>query len=396
MKDLPIFYLMILGLVVTAFVLELGLFPFLPKTIIDYRWSKEAVAITFAGAIFLIGIFNGHSLKCKNIWILLLLLYFLIHPFIAPNYQLEMFFMNIGGFWEYKPMLYAFLYFGMFCVVSNLRLAPGHVDDFLKILMWVGVISCGYVWIQYFHLDQFQHPSENRYLIFVTNEQMTATFTQPNYAAAFIALCAPIAFYFRRGLPLVLMIATTLLINSKMAIAAMTIGVGYLLFKRSGIVTAFVFSLIGIILAWVWLSYPVAMTHDWSSSGRFQLWHRILHDCKEFFLTGHGLGAYRFVWVSQHPGAMGEAHNEWIQLLFDGGFVADLLLFFSIFWLLKGLKFFTIVDSQTNVLIAVFLGFLICSLGLFIWQIEPHRYLAVVIFALLHNKLNREKGEGLR
>lgn len=391
-KDLPIYLLLCLGILLSALALELNFFPLTPHPVTDFRWSKEVIAIAFAGAIFLWGIFIGRGFKCKNPWLLLLVGYFLVHPFISPSYELPLGDINIGGFWEYKPILYSFLYFGMFCVIADLRIPTEYIDAFFLVVLGIGVMSAGYIWLQQWHLDQFQRVSDNQHLYDVTGAALTATFTQPNYSAAFIALTCPLALYFRRWWTYLFLCCTVTLINSKMAIFCMFVGPGFMAFKRYPRSTVLGFSVLMLFAECLLLTHNHLFLADWNDSGRFNLWHQVLRDCKHFFIFGHGLGAYRFAWVPMHPGAMAEVHLEWLQLLFDGGFVADLLLFFSTFWLLKRINLFTIKDGQTIALLAIFFGYLVCSFGLFIWQIEPHRFLAVAVFALLHNKLNTNKG----
>lgn len=392
LREQVTFLLLLLALCVLPFILEVSAFPFIRDTITDFRSTKEILALLFATGITIWALTGGHIFKCKNPGVLWLLFYLIAHPLVAPPFNLQAFGTNIANIWEYKPMVYALIFMGMFCVISNLRLKKEHIDTILKVMMWTGFISAIYVLIQKIGCDQFQYWSEG-IARNVTNGDLTATFTQPNYSSLYIAFMVPVCLYFRKYFFAVVMAAVVLLINSKMGLLAMLIGSGFFVFRQNQKVFGWL-CLAGVILSVVYFSITPDVKLDWQDNGRYSLWKDIFNACthpwiaeKPFFITGHGLGSYPYIYVASHPWSMYQAHNEFLQFLFDAGFVGVSLLLFSIFWLLKKINPFTITDSQTVVLTGMFLAILASAVGLFTWQIEPHRFISVTIFALLHNKL---------
>ena len=389
-------YLILLAaLCILPFILELNVFPFVRDTILDYRSTKEIVSILFATGIFLWALTGGHAFKIKNLGILLFLGYMIMHPLVSPPFELQAFNQNIAGFWEYKYMSYVLIYTGMFSVVSNMNWSRERIDTVLKIMMWTGTISSFYIFIQWFGLDQFQKlaggSAKN-----VTGATLTATFTQPNYSGLYIALMVPIAIYFKKPLAICSMIIAVLLINSKMALLTMIVGGSFILIRQyHKIIVGYLLPLITIFIMFlITVFYYSHSSNDWSDNGRFGLWQVIFNACTHpwiseinYFITGHGFGSYGYIFTSTYTWAMNQAHNEYLQLLFDSGIVGLSFLLFSIFWLIKRINPFTITDSQTIVLMAMFLAILVSAIGLFTWQIEPHRFISVVVFALLHNKL---------
>ena len=226
-------YLLLISLVLIPFTLELGLYPFLQNTIVDFKTTKEFLAILFAITICLNAVYRGDKLKCVNLGLLLLVGYIVCHPILSPVYTLELFNQNLAGMWEYKPIAYACIYFGMFCVLSNLRLKREDFDTILKTFMWLGFITSLYVFIQYLGLDQFQSLDESGLARNVTGATLTGTLTQPNYSGLFIAMMLPAAIYFRRWIKVLTMVVALLLIDSKMALFAFAIGSGYMLYRHS-------------------------------------------------------------------------------------------------------------------------------------------------------------------
>lgn len=396
-RQLVSYILLCCAIVSTSFCLEIGFYPFLQDTILDYRSTKETLALFFSAALVLWAICGQHKIECKNPWLAALIFYLAIHPIFSPKFNMMLDGHNIGGFWEYKPIVTALLYFGVFCVVSNLRWADDFIKNFFKILMWIGVISSCYIFLQYLNLDQFQHLYSIDYALLTHGGKMTATFTQPNYSGSFIALMIPFALYFRRWWKAAIMALAVILITSRMGMLVMVIGVTTYCFYRWRSITIVVGSFAIFISLTFWQLFWPTATLSSVDSGRSGLWVKVIHDCthpwiaqKAFPILGHGLDFYRNIWTAKHPNEMLAVHNEWLQLWMDGGLLACALLIFSIFWLLKRINIYRLKDDQTVALLACFLGSLGGSCGLFLWQIEPHRLLTVVIFALLHRKLTME------
>lgn len=389
--------LLIAALISIPLILEIGLFPFLPDTLTEYRTVKEFLAVLFAAGIFIWALHGHHRVGCVNPWLGILVGYILLHPFLSPRYSLILFNQNIAGFWEYKPLLYALMYFGFFCVISQLRLHFGYFETIFKVLMWLGVGTAVYALLQRIGLDQFQYWSSDVHLRAVTNGEMTATMTQPNYAGAYLAFVIPFAFYFRRWWAVILIGVAVIAIDSKFGIAAMVCALVFMFLRtKKQLYSIFVALALGALIMG-WSLFEGAA--DWSDSGRFAIWQTVWHDIvspwvgtKAYPLTGYGPGSFRFIWTAFHHSGWMEVHNEWLQFGLEAGLLGVTLWIFSIFWLIRRLKPFTIEDDQVKPLFASFVAMLVSTCGLFTLQIDPHRFMAVTVFALLHNKLLIKRG----
>lgn len=393
LKEIFTLLFICITLIITSFILQIGLYPFVSDTIIDYRSTKEFLTLVCVIGIILWSIFAHHKIRCSNPGILFLVGYILIHPFLTPQYDLIVFQQNVAGFWQFKPVLYSMVYFLLFCVVSNLRLHKIAYDIFFKVLYWIGFLSAIYVLIQYFNLDEFQRLASWGDAPWTTHGNLAATFTHPNYSSALVALTIPFGLYLKKYWQSIFMFIILLLINSKMAIFGFSCGLGYYIFSKNKLLSLIYFISL-IVGGSILIHYNPT---DWTASGRYEVWSLLFHDItnpwiseKAFPLFGHGLGSFGTIWTSFHQSKMHEAHNEFLQYWFEAGLVGVLLVIFSIFWLIKRLKLSILTDSQTVILFASFVVILACSSGLFIWQIEPHRFISVLIFGLLHNKVNQQ------
>jgi O-antigen ligase len=148
-----------------------------------------------------------------------------------------------------------------------------------------------------------------------------------------------------------------------------------------------------------------------TDSGRFGIWKQIWTDVthsqfekgRNYFITGHGVGAYKYLFTSLHttrelePGVMQrafeEAHNEPLEWFYNTGIIGFGMLIFIVFSLIKHVFPYTLQDERYLALLISFVGSVLLACGTFIWQIEPHRYITVVVAAILYNRIIKEEKE---
>src|SRR3990167_11267832 len=105
--------LLSIGLVAIQF-LELIVYGLLPAQVdyADTRIPKEFLSIFFCFAIIFFKITNGGlKISTKNVFLILFLPWMFISLMHAPNFGMTISDLDITGFWNFKPMLYVFIYF---------------------------------------------------------------------------------------------------------------------------------------------------------------------------------------------------------------------------------------------------------------------------------------------
>lgn len=384
--------LVMIALIVLPFVLNFHFYPILPETVETYRGVKEGIALLCAASIFLITIYRGKFRQIQNPWLLILLGYLLIHPLLNPPYTVPLFNTNIGDFWIYKPLSYALIYFGMFWAIQSAEWSLPDLDRICSIISWVGFISAIYVFCQALGLDQWQNVDLFMGNTETENAHLSGTFSHPNYAASFLVLAFPFAVWKRRWWMVLPIVSAVFLIDSKIAtlslLMAIVLYVHYLNKKYRIIWWSFVVS---VLIAAVVLVNMYGLPDD---KGRFAAWSVLAHDIlkpwiseQAYPLTGYGIGAFRFLWVAYHQSPFLQAHFEFLEFGLNVGLIGVCFLIFSIIWLLVKIKPFTINREIYFTITLAFLISLMQTVGLFVWQIEPHRFYTVLFIALLHNTI---------
>ncbi|OPX89074.1 MAG: hypothetical protein A4E53_01682 [Pelotomaculum sp. PtaB.Bin104] len=364
----------------------------------DDRYGKEVLVLLMSGAIIF--------LSCIKNPITGLVAYLFISPFFAPPFELSALNQNVAGFWQYKPLAFCLIFYFLFSKLSSIPWPNRILDRILKVMDWSAFITAIYLVAQYFNLDQFLVTATDMHTIHSTNPHMTATLTNSTLASAFLTMCLPALIYRRAWIRLAFVCVMMYSCQSLMAIGA-------------GIVSILVYRLIKInkMIAWVCFGLLLIcvliyaeMNKTWvlyQSNGRIQEWGRIIKevvspsmDLRTRALTGYGLGAYSYIYVSQHTVrwcpickrweiGMWRAHNEFIEFFYNAGIIGLGLLIFSIISLIYKSIPFIILDERMLALLSSFLALCLLACGTFIWQVEPFRIYTVVIVSILTQKINQ-------
>lgn len=99
------------------------------------------------------------------------------------------------------------------------------------------------------------------------------------------------------------------------------------------------------------------------------------------------MGAFRFVNPVRHPGekeTFYEAHNDYVELLYNSGFIG-LILFLGAIWRMVKINLVRLNEYRIA-LLSSFLCIAINAGGLFVWQIAPIIFNTLVIAGLLHKE----------
>lgn len=382
--------LLFVGLALIPLVLRLDVFPILPRDIDAFRLTKEFLSLLFAGAIGFVALYRGKIKPVKNYWILILLILMSVSRFVGPSYKLEILNTNIGAFWIYQPLSYALIYFLMYVGISgqdwNIRLIS-------KIIGWVGFIVSFYLILQYFDLDQFQNVYQVQQILASTSPKLSSTIFHFNYSGSFIALCLPFVIYNKGWFRLAVMVTAVILTKGQMSIGmAGIVLAGYVFYKSPRELKLILSALAGTMIAGIWKYFDLIFPHI-QSSGRFEVWQKLIEktlaNCP---ITGYTLGAYRYVFVNAEGTPLLQAHNEILEFFFGMGIPVTCIFIAGIGWFfVKSLRY--LKDEETFLLVLSFSSIFAGSMGLFLWQADPHRFYSVAILGLITSQIR--KGEQL-
>lgn len=376
------FCLLILSLICVPLILEVSIFPFVPDTILDYRTAKLFLAILFSVVIF---VTQGKN----NLWIKILVGYFLLHHFLIPPLAFDSAQNNlIANLWQYKPLALIFIYYLLFTTVQKMEWTQARRETVLKVMLWVGFISACYVVLQFLNLDtqqnlagvyKYQAPR-------LASDRLSGFQTHPNYAGIFVACCLPAAIYLRSWLKALFMTLAVCLTTSLFAIGALCLGVAFYIYQSKAkryFPSGFGVQFLGVIAAFAVIFILSAKLPI--DSGRFHVWTLMIQDFMQRPTFGYGLGSFQFLFSTQHQIAFTQAHNEFFQVCYETGIVGGLLCLKAVQDFLKN-TFHLLTQENYLALSTSLLILLIGSFGLFVFQIEPTRLYAVVLAGILAHK----------
>jgi O-antigen ligase len=228
--------------------------------------------------------------------------------------------------------------------------------------------------------------------------------THVTLAAAFLVIPIPFMIQTRRWLQLAVTFAALILCQSDTAYVGI---IGALIFYglfRNKLWRWITISLVSLGLFILLLTPSDKLQVN--DNGRFPIWkqvwsdvcHSPLEKSKPYFLTGYGLGSYRYLFTSLHTTQVegnvkrilfNKAHNEYVEWFYNTGVIGTALLLIFIFYLIKNGIPYTIIDERYLAVLSALIGLCICAGGTFVWQIEPHRFYTVVLAGLIQNRINR-------
>ena len=370
-------HIALVGLVAASFCLGIWFYPITLAPVMDYLLSKEHVSIVFAIAVFLMTLSTVGIKKQVWIWPGIFVAYIICHQYIVPMTT----FSNpsdtiIVELWKFKPMVYLITFYLFFLSLTSMKLKTSDYALFFKVVSWIGTISAIYMLFQWFGMDCFQHLNDNPDNPMIKANNITAFYGQPRVASAFLAMCLPAAVYCRAYGKAALILAGVLLSQSAMAVGALFLGFLYWNFYTRKVRASDICWLL--LMCLPILGYY--FSHHSDGTGRFAVWKMALEDTKSHAVFGWSWGAFPFLFPVTHHSRFNLAHNEWVELLYDAGATAVMLCMYGLGKLNRLIK-----EKSEEVLFLkiTLLVALLLSCGLFVFQIEPHRYLIVMVLGLL-------------
>ncbi|MBU2051422.1 MAG: O-antigen ligase family protein [Gammaproteobacteria bacterium] len=376
-------------------VIGLALIPFAMWPGLDSREPKLAMALVFALALSLTGLYQGVLKPVRNKWLLFLMGFFLINIWLCPKPIIPYAGTIIGAFWVWEPFCYALIFFLMYVTLSSLIYNAKEKEILFNIMAWVGLIMSIYVFLQFFGIDQFYSITGKHEAMRTPCGFVGGTLGHPTVVSSFIGMIIPIALFLKKYWFASIMILAVLATKSNVAIGAMIASLVFLYALKDQktavlvAITSFIFILLAI-SAYIYIPQFRPFIGD---SGRFGVWQNILKDVnspiaegakQRYPYTGLGIGSFKYIFHVKHSGVIipfFQAHNEYLEILFTMG-IAGLGLFVMSLWTALVGK----ITRERKFLLTSFACIAIAAGGTFVWHLGAHIYYSIVILALLSTK----------
>jgi len=372
--------------------LSLFIIPFVSIVGQDIRELKGALAFVVMLTIGLLSVYKGKIKPFSNKWALILVGFVWLNIMLSPSSGLKLGSINLMQFWSWKPFCYILVYLlGIMAISSATKL---NTKGILKGMVYAGFVMALLVIIQFFCLDQFFRSNGQ------IHEQwnLGGSLGHPIFVGAFMAMIVPLAVYLKKRFIAVIIVSAVLVTQSQVAIGAMALSLGFY-FACKGRK-----QLIGVVIGLLVLAsgVMVLIQHkpDYvSDSGRFSEWVRIVDDVNQpirpnvpgekekygkYPVTGRGLGSFYYTYHVIHKCRFFQAHNEYLEWLYNCGIIGVILLFLAILHIYK-LNF--LKNEYRTALLSSFTCIAITAGGLFVWQLGATTLYSAILVGLLHQPL---------
>jgi len=387
------------GLITTPFIFLKGM---------NLRLPKEILALGIVFAIGLLG-FNAGIKQFKNKWLLIFLAFTFVSTYFAPHFGIKLFDkFDITNFWIWQSQFYLLVYSLMLIVISGIKFTKKEIELILNIMWICGFVMSLYIFIQYLGFDQFfkiTTPGRNPNINYVTTPLLVGTMGNSTVISPYIAMLIPIALYMRKYFFVGCMGTAVWLCDSKVALLAMIISIScffILKLRKTGIfLICFLILSSGII----GFQYKDKINYycQHHNNGRFNVWSNIWKDftspplkdagsTQKFCMTGFGSGSYPYIHPIRFKTRFINAHNDYLEILYNWGIIGLGLFLIALFVMLKDV-YRALANYWNERIIALLMSFFciaLCALGTFSWQIGTLIFYTVVIVGFLCNDSIKE------
>lgn len=380
--------LLCLGLIATAFTFIPG-----QNTMMEI---KMVIAVIFATALIAIGL-HRHALKpFPNPWLMAFVAFVPISIYLAPNPVFKFAGVDVNYFWAWEPFLQILLFALLAITLASYEFSTNNLRFILKLMMWCGALTGGYMLLQFFYIDQFFLPID-KYINGRGN--MSGFIGNPTLSAPFVAMIVPLALYFRQFVLVFVMAAAVVLSDSQMAYGSLLVTCLFYMATKGkvGRINYLALAAFLTIISAGLILTNMDKVHD---NQRFQMWKIAMADVnteltkgeidKKYPFTGRGAGSFRYAFHSEHPGTEREpngflqAHNEYVETTYQFGYIGLLLLLAAMVYVCW--HRILILSRLNRALIASFICIAVNASGTFVWQIGTTVFYTVVVVGFLHNK----------
>jgi hypothetical protein len=383
----------------------------------DLRTPKEIVGFGIALTIGLVSMYYGSLKRFKNYWLLVFVGFMFVSMLYSPNFKCFLLTyvehdinratllpeINMSGFWAFKTFGFALVYLLMTISVASIEFEYQDLRRTLYFMAGTGLFMALYIFVQHFGLDQFfSLVTIDPQVKHMTKPLLGGFIGQPTIVSPFIAMIVPVALYLKRYVWAVCMVVAVCLTLSEVAIGAMVLGVllylcisGRKNFKAVGISVVILMLIGGLFITHKYKDKSAIDFVKFRSSGRIGEWEKIYTDFKnpplkeinkKFTVTGFGPGSFRYAYSMRNKSMWRQAHNEFLEVLYNFGLIGLALYLLAVWNMLRSLYMTSFVDEFHLSLIGSFAIIFICSFATFPFHIAPTMFYTAVIVGILHNE----------
>lgn len=293
-------------------------------------------------------------------------------------------------------------FFNVLCMILFYWVCVQHLnrEDIKTILKWFScsvLLMLFYCSLQALNIDPFFKVLTN--LPYPqAGPAVVGTIGNATHLAGFLGICLPLFFRKRfKDISVIVLIAVILLFftnfTGSIAISGVIVALGsagYYLFRINKRLLIALVCISTVIFTIAYISRS-EYTFAFDSGGRIGYWKTYFNMSKDTFLFGKGLGSVNVV-SQTHPDVprnVRHLHNEYLQIHFEAGFIALMILLYALweFFKLKIKK-----DRTSLVLRAMFFGFIVSCLFNFqghLWVITTVAMFCYAgIYAIKNEELN--------
>lgn len=380
----------------------LAIVPFFILPNMDTREPKMVLALVGAVAVILTVFYLGQFKSVKNKWFLAFLAYLPICIFFSPKPGIALMGMPVANFWVWKASL-VFVIFSLF-IISIYSIDFKFSDKLLllKIMFWCGFIMSLYMILQFFGLDQFFTLQNLPVSSLPPSAVIGGTMGHPTIVSPFVAMLIPLGLYFRKYIFVGVMIIAVCLTKSYIGIGAMVLSLIILFALRNRKSLIIFTALLLLTVSIVFINPKAKQVIINRASGRIEIWNNIIQDISKpivkeqnntYPFTGFSPGSFYYIFHARHPSnpSFLQAHNEYLELLYDTGIIG-LVIFLGAIITLLWVNLIGLNRYRRH-LLASFSCILISAGGTFILHIAPIIIYSSIIVALLSKPKQEEETE---
>ena len=332
-------------------------------------WFQSGLLLLFCSSFY----FEPKEIKVRNIPLGLLVL-------CIGGYTL---FVSYKGLSNGKYLTANILpFFNFVCILVFYKLAVQYLNkDRIKIILrylsYVLIITLFYCVFQSFGFDQFFKQVEIKkawYFNSFNHPAVTGFIGNPTHLSAYLGMCLPLLFSFKRKTTKVLSITLLFVIilfytnwgSNTVPVTGIVVAIATLLYYclrtcKVKFIIALTVCIISIrlLLDRIDINYIKGLLN---SQSRLNIWAYYLENIKDNFVTGRGLGVVNILARKSNWQDFRFLHNEYLHFLIETGILGLSAIFYCIY------DFFTVKvkpSKEKVILEALFLGFLIQSATLY-------------------------------
>ena len=372
-------------------------FIFIPN--VKSEWLNPKEAVLLLGSFFLISssFYFLRFREFKNMWVTLILFFVIISFGIA--FYVPMIFTDSGGkvlwnVWNYYQTLQVLSGFFLIKILFDYTDSVARWVILTKVLCWMAFIFALYGIFQYFGAEQIFNEEHGWYvkvdkrLGYPENPRMTAFLGNNFFLGNYLSVLSPFCLIFkelRYKIFYIIIWIALILTKSFLAVFVGFIGlVTYLLLTKK-----FKWIVVVCLLASTFCLFKFNKNHKFfNNNGRTGLIELAVVEWKKNPIWGGGIGSFEKAGYMAGHKRVDNVHNEFVQLLPEGGIILFGLVMGYLITLFK-----RIIYTSSNILsigfLSSFIGYLFVCLGGFPLHLASMALIGIflITFLELHTHL---------